>query len=64
MQDVSPTLLCYQVGSSLPAHFGGYLERHNDHELYAHLIAGETCFAFNSRQIGKSSLRVRTSKRL
>ena len=64
MQDASPPLLRYQVGGSLPADFCGYVERQADLDLYAHLKAGEYCFVFNSRQMGKSSLRVRAMQKL
>ena len=33
-------------------------------DLYEHLKAGEDCLLFNSRQMGKSSLRVRAMQRL
>ncbi|MFM8276281.1 MAG: AAA-like domain-containing protein [Cyanobium sp.] len=54
----------YQVGGSLPLEFPGYVERGADQELVAHLLRGETCSVFNSRQMGKSSLKVRAMQRL
>jgi len=54
----------YQVGGSLPLEFPGYVERSADQELVAHLLRGETCSVFNSRQMGKSSLKVRAMQRL
>lgn len=41
-----------------------YIERSADQELYQALISGEVCAILAPRQIGKSSLRVRTSRML
>lgn len=54
----------YQVGGSLGYRHPTYVERQADLELYQSLQQGHYCYVLNSRQMGKSSLRVQVMKRL
>ncbi|MEM8506116.1 MAG: AAA-like domain-containing protein, partial [Cyanobacteria bacterium P01_D01_bin.1] len=52
------------LGGSLPLEDQTYVVREGDRQLYEALREGEFCYVLNSRQMGKSSLRVRTMQRL
>src|SRR4051812_46693546 len=54
----------YVTGGSLRADTPSYVERQADRELYAGLAAGDFCYLLTSRQMGKSSLMVRTAQKL
>ena len=56
--------MMYQVGGSLTQYAPSYVERQADSQIYEALKRGEFCYVLNSRQMGKSSLLVRTRHRL
>ncbi|MCW5318834.1 hypothetical protein GTQ43_35845 [Nostoc sp. KVJ3] len=54
----------YIFSGSLPENASTYVIREADAQLYEGLKEGKFCYVLNSRQSGKSSLRVRTMQRL
>ncbi|MDJ0798902.1 MAG: AAA-like domain-containing protein [Calothrix sp. MO_167.B12] len=54
----------YRFSGSLPENASTYVTREADKELYESLTAGKFCYVLNSRQSGKSSIRVRTMGQL
>ena len=62
--EMTPYASPYQIGGSLQLDAPTYVVRRADSELYEGLKAGEFCYVLTSRQMGKSSLMVRTSHQL
>jgi WD40 repeat protein len=55
----------YKVdGGSLRSDAPSYVVRQADRDLFTQLQAGKFCYVLNSRQMGKSSLKVRTIQKL
>ena len=54
----------YVTGGTLPANAVSYVARQADHDLWDALERREFCYVLNTRQMGKSSLMVRTARRL
>jgi len=54
----------YQLGGSLSKDFPTYVIRPADDEIYNNLKSNNFCYVLGARQMGKSSLRVRTMDRL
>ena len=54
----------FQASGSLPPDAPTYVKREADEELYQGTKAGDFCYVLNSRQMGKSSLRVQVMQRL
>src|SRR5687768_12661353 len=59
-----PSTPFYVTGGTLRADAPSYIERDADRDLLEGLTGGEYCFVLNTRQMGKSSLMVRTATRL
>src|SRR5881397_1817514 len=60
----TPEASFYVTGGTLRQDAPCYVERRADRELHEALLRGEFCYVLTSRQMGKSSLMVRTASRL
>ncbi|MEZ4727142.1 MAG: AAA-like domain-containing protein [Caldilineaceae bacterium] len=54
----------FKAGGTLHANAPSYVPRAADEELFKRLLAGQFCYVLTSRQMGKSSLMIRTAARL
>jgi len=63
-QETTPSSNFYVVGGTLRRDAPCYLVRRADDDLFNCLIRGKFCFVLTSRQMGKSSLMIRTASRL
>lgn len=60
--DIAPDF--YVVGGTMHLNAASYVERRADRALFEALAKGEFCYVLTSRQMGKSSLMIRTAARL
>jgi tetratricopeptide (TPR) repeat protein len=63
MATITPTSF-YVIGGTLQRSAPSYVSRQADEDLYNGLTEGKFCYLLTSRQMGKSSLMVRTAARL
>ena len=61
---MNPNADFYVTGGTLPGNAISYVQRQADELLYTSLCRSEYCYILTSRQMGKSSLMVRTATRL
>lgn len=54
----------YYLSGTVPLEYSTYVKRAADSELYEKLKMGSFCYVINSRQMGKSSLSIRTREKL
>src|SRR5574341_1372279 len=54
----------FRVGGTLHLDTPSYVRRPADEELFKQVRAGQFCYVLTSRQMGKSSLMLRTAERL
>jgi len=59
-----PSVPFYVTGGTLSRDAQSYVTRQADNDLYEGLAQGQFCYVLTSRQMGKSSLMVRTAARL
>ena len=64
MPETIPRIGFYVTGGTLRRDAPSYVYRGADQRLYTALCQGEVCYALTPRQMGKSSLMVRTAERL
>src|SRR5262249_20384995 len=66
MSAIKASFTCsfYIVGGTVSRDAPCYVERRADTDLYENLKQGQFCYALTARQMGKSSLMVRTAARL
>ncbi len=61
---ISSSTPFYVTGGTLRGDAASYVRRKADESLFASLAAGEFCYVLDARQMGKSSLMIRTAARL